>query len=183
MKKALTVTAFIAASLATSMGTLASDGKITINGLVTDSSCSIAVNGGSGEATVTLPTVSTSSLAAAGDVAGATPIVMQLTGCPSSGSVRAFFETDNVDVGTGYLVNNAVAGADNVEVQIVNGMDGSEINLGDNTGNDYVDFVSTGGESGAEGSATLNYAAQYVALDAATAGKVETALVYTLDYQ
>lgn len=182
MKKALTVTTFIAASLVTSMGAFASDGTITITGTVTDSACQVDVNGGVADATVTLPTVSTSSLAADGDVAGATPIVMSLSGCPATGHVRAYFETQNVDVATGYLVNNAKTGAAaNVQVQVLNAIDGSAIDLRDNLNNNFVDFVDDG--DGTTGSATLNYAAQYVAVNgAASAGGVETALVYTLDY-
>ncbi|GEN23773.1 fimbrial protein [Halomonas cupida] len=182
MKKALTVTAFIAASLATSMGALASDGTIIITGQVTDSACQIAVNGGDADASVVLPTVSTSSLAADGDVAGTTPIVMSLSGCPSTGHVRAYFEPQNVDVATGYLINNAKTGAAaNVQVQVLNAIDGSAIDLRNNEGNNSVDFVDDG--DGTTGSATLNYAAQYIAVNgAASAGDVETALVYTLDY-
>nr|WP_300307620.1 fimbrial protein [Halomonas sp.] len=181
MKKVLTMPVLLAASLFTASSALAADGTITIQGLVTDSACQIAVNGGDADTTVILPTVSTSSLAADGDVAGATPIVMSLTGCPSTGHVRAYFEPQNVDVSTGFLVNNAKSGADNVQVQIINGFDGKPINLANNEGNNSVDFVDDG--SGTTGSATLNYAAQYIAVNgAASSGGVETALVYTLDY-
>lgn len=182
MKKVLTIPVLLAASLFTVSSAFAADGTITINGQVTDSACQIAVNGGNADTTVILPTVSTSSLADDGDVAGATPIVMSLTGCPSTGHVRAYFEPQNVDVSTGFLVNNAKVGAaDNVQVQVLNAMDGSAIDLRNNNGNNSVDFVDDG--SGTTGSATLNYAAQYVAVSgAASAGGVETALVYTLDY-
>lgn len=182
MRKTLIAATLAAASLTIIPGAFAADGTITITGKVTDSACQIAVNGGDANATVTLPTVSTSSLISDGDVAGATPIVMSLSGCPSTGHVRAYFEPQNVDVATGYLINNAVNGATNVQVQVLNALDGSAIDLRDNTGNNSVDFVAD--SDGTTGSVTLNYAAQYVAVNgAASAGSVTTDLVYTLDYE
>lgn len=52
------------------------DGTITINGQITDTTCTISVDGGSNDATVTLPTVSSTTLGAAGATAGATPFTI-----------------------------------------------------------------------------------------------------------
>jgi len=62
-----------AIALACAGSALAADGTITITGQITDMTCNIAVDGGSNDATVTLPTVSTGSLDAAGKTAGAKP--------------------------------------------------------------------------------------------------------------
>ncbi|ERL49346.1 hypothetical protein BJB45_07700 [Halomonas huangheensis] len=153
---------------------LAADGTIDITGRVTDSSCTIAVDGGSASSSVVLPTISSTSLATDGAVAGATPFTFNLSGCPTTGSARAYFESTNVDMGTGYLVNNAASPAENVQVQIANA-NGTSIDLRDNTNNPYVTFDS--------GSANITYNAQYVAVGGgATAGDVDTQLVYTMEY-
>lgn len=170
------VSIIVGVGIVASASAMASDGTITINGKVTDSACDISI-GGASDATVTLPNVSTSVLAAPGDVAGATPVAMALTNCPTTGSVRAFFEAQNVDMNTGHLLNTAASTpANNVQVQVVDQATGNAIDLRDNTNNPYVMFSS-------DGSANLNYSLQYYAEGAASAGSVESRLVYTLDYQ
>ncbi|MFI8482757.1 fimbrial protein [Pseudomonas sp. NPDC078700] len=160
-------------------GAFASDGTITISGQVVDTSCDISINGGSGDTTVVLPSVSKTNLANAGDVAGSTSVSLSLTGCPATGSVRAYFEAQNVDQATGYLQNNAVdTPATNVQVQVTD-TSGAAIDLRNNSNNNFVAFTDDAGD----GTADLNYAVQYVATGASTAGQVETALVYSLDYQ
>ncbi len=74
MKQTTLVTTMALASLV-SFGAVASSGTVTFNGKVTDVTCKI--NGGNGDLTVTLPTVPTSALASAGDVAGATNFTCQ----------------------------------------------------------------------------------------------------------
>ena len=85
------------------------NGVITINGEVTAGTCAIAVNGGTASATVTLPTVSTNALGSIGQTAGATGFNLALTSCPTTGSVRAYFENIGVEQTTGNLSNKAVA--------------------------------------------------------------------------
>jgi major type 1 subunit fimbrin (pilin) len=174
------VTGFLlGAGLLGASGAFAADGTITIQGQVTDASCAIAVDGGTGDSTITLPAVSKSALAVPGDTAGAKSFTMQLSGCPATGSVRAAFSPLNVDPATGYLQNTAtVSPATNVQVQVLDGTV-TPIDLRDNTGNEYVPFVDQGGA----GVADLNYAVRYVSTGVATAGQVDTQLVYTLDYQ
>lgn len=168
----------VSAGLLCASGAYASDGTITITGQVTDSSCNIAVNGATGDATIVLPTVSTTVLANDGDTAGATAVSMSLTGCPSGQGVRAYFESTNVDQATGYLKNTATGTpAENVQVQVTD-TSGNDIDLRSNatTNNNYVATET-------DGSANLEYGVQYIATGASTAGPVETALVYSLDYQ
>lgn len=154
------------------------NGEIIINGEVTDGTCTISVNGGTESAIVTLPTVSTNALTGVGQTAGATGFNLALTDCPTSGSVRAYFENINVTQSTGYLTNQAAVGseAQNVEVQILSAND-TPIDLRNNTGNDVlVNFSGTG-------TATLYYIARYIATDAAGPGLVTAKLLYSLDYQ
>lgn len=171
--------------LALAMGGLVSlpaaafNGTITINGEVTAGTCAIAVNGGTASAIVTLPTVSTNALTSIGQTAGATGFNLSLTGCPVTGSVRAYFENVGVAQATGNLTNKAVAAggknpAQNVEVQILSA-NSSPIDLRTNTNNSLVNFSGTG-------TATLYYSAQYVATGAVVAGLVSSDLIYSLDY-
>ncbi|HIF9226740.1 TPA: fimbrial protein [Photobacterium damselae] len=156
----------------------ASDGSIDITGLVTDKTCDISINGGTSDASIVLPTVSTTALATAGEVAGSTQFNMELSNCSADQDVRAYFESNNVDATTGYLSNLSPAlsgGADNVQVQIAN-KNMEAIDLRDQTGNMW--------ETISNGSALLPYNAQYVAVNgASTAGDVSTTLVYSLEYK
>jgi len=171
----LSVAAAIA--LACAGSAQAADGTITINGQITDVTCNIAVNNGSNNATVTLPTVSTSALAAADQTAGATPFKIALSGC-SGGTMNtasAWFEPGaNVDSTTGRLKSNGTA--THVQVELLNsGM--SPIAAGAATQNDTPVNISGG-------TGTLSYYAQYHATGgAATAGSVTTSVQYTIQYQ
>lgn len=161
----------------------AADGDITINGLVIDETCTIDVEGQGADATLTLPTVPTSALPAAGETAGDTPFTITLSNCtnannPGLTTVRPYFEQTNVDQTTGYLKNIAAdATADNnVQVQIAKLEDGSEIDLTDNA-NNYE-----GKDLTAE--AEFDYLARYVAVNgAALPTTVSTVLQYSVQYQ
>ncbi|MCG9493364.1 type 1 fimbrial protein [Acinetobacter pittii] len=157
----------------------AADGTITINGLVTDKTCDITTPAGK-DFTVTLPTVSKQTLAAAGDVAGRTPFQINLANC-SEGKVAAYFEPGStVDFNTGRL-NNTQGDAGNVQVQL----------LGDN--NNFIPVLAAGANGAqansqwvdvADGAtADLNYYAEYYATGASTAGTVGTSVQYTIIYQ
>lgn len=179
MKKII-ATAVIGMGILSSGMAVASDGTITINGLVTTTSCNVTVDGGTADATVTLPDVSSVQLAETGDVAGAKDFTFALTGCTTGGKVRAYFENDNVNSGTGNLDNSTLpgdGGATNVQVQITDGA-GTRIDLASaaQANNPYVDIT--------DDAATLPYKAQYVSSNGQViAGLVNTNLVYTLEYQ
>ncbi len=82
---------FIAATSIFNIATAqAADGTITINGLVTDNTCTIDT--GDKNLTVNLPTVSSQSLKNVGDIAGRTPFQINLTNCASAGKVATYFE-------------------------------------------------------------------------------------------
>lgn len=108
---------------ASSSATLAYDGTINFTGKVVAQTCS--VSSGSKNLTVTLPTVSEASLAAATNTAGLTPFTIELTGCGTSAAsgaqnVKAYFEPNaTTDYDTGNL-NIAASSANNVQIQLLN---------------------------------------------------------------
>ncbi|MEX6004593.1 fimbrial protein [Providencia vermicola] len=101
MKKSLLVL-FIASSISASA--LAADGTITFNGEITSTTCDVTTGNG-GDFTVTLPTVSTTALNAAGATAGNTSFTIDLANCSVSGvDVAANFESlSSGDAVTGNL--------------------------------------------------------------------------------
>lgn len=156
----------------------AADGTITFNGKVTDKTCTISTPGGK-DFSVNLPTVSKNTLAAAGNVAGRTPFAINLTKC-SAGNVATYFEPGStVDFNTGRLLNQASANAA-TNVQL----------LGSN--NQVLPIKAAGaGQAqtnsqwvtvGTDGSADLNYYAEYYATAAATPGDVTSSVKYTIIY-
>ena len=68
------------------------DGTINVTGTINSSTCKI--NGGNSPATVnvTLPTVSTTSLTAAGQTAGRTAFNLALSGCGALTKAQTYFE-------------------------------------------------------------------------------------------
>ncbi|MGB3067701.1 MAG: fimbrial protein [Ottowia sp.] len=158
------------------------DGSVTINGEVTAQTCQISGDGQGAEFIVTLPTVSSAQLNAAGVTAGRTPFKIELTQCdPASGKVGVYFEPGlNVNTATGRLINKATTnGAQNVEIGLLND-DTSVINLGSAVqATQNMKTVAIA----ADGSATLNYFAEYAATAAASAGTVTTQSLYSVVYQ
>ena len=170
-------------SSAAATSAIAADGTITINGKITDTTCTISVNGGTNSATITLPTVSASTLAAAGATAGATPFNISLGGCSGTALATAstYFEPGAyVDSQSGRLnIDSGVAdAASNVQVQLLNSAR-NPIVAGASVANGQNDVpVDISGGSG-----TLNYFAQYYATGAANAGTVTTQVDYTMVYE
>jgi len=165
-----------AGALAISQSASAADGNITFNGEVTGQTC--AINGGTNDLVVTLPTVAASALDTVGKTAGLTPFNIDLTGCAATpGKVRVAFEPGaTVDASTGRL--RTTGGATNVQIGLRNAADTSTINLGAaaaGQNSTAVDIVN--------GNASLRYTAEYVATGgAATVGLVTTSVVYSLAY-
>jgi major type 1 subunit fimbrin (pilin) len=158
----------------------ASDGVITFNGKITAQTCTISGNGGGSSFTVTLPTVSTSSLTAAAQVAGATPFNIALTACsPNSGNVSTYFEAGaTIDATTGFL-KNTTGTATNTEVNFLNTVDGTSIKLGAPQASQNSAVVAI-----ASGSANLPYIARYAAVGGGSgAGSVQTTVTYSMSYQ
>jgi major type 1 subunit fimbrin (pilin) len=175
MKKILLVAA-AAAGLVSIAPAFAADGTININGNVTTTACKVTTT--AGNINVTLPTVTTAALAAAGATAGNQPFSINLTTCPSNTIVSTYFEPGpNVDAATGNLKNTASGGAGNVQVALYNG-DSTKINLNNVAGSQNSKSATI------SGAGALNYYAAYFANGAAaTAGLVTTSVVFTMQYQ
>ncbi|WP_329742282.1 fimbrial protein [Dyella sp. A6] len=156
------------------------DGTITFNGLVVANTCTVNANGsGSTGGTVTLPTVYTSSLAAAGATAGDTAFNISVSGCDKNlSNVTTYWSGTNVNT-NGRLTN--LASSNNVDVQLLNSGDTSSdvINLNGAQGSQNSKTVNLD----STGAATLNYYARYYATAAATSGKVNTSVSFTMVYQ
>jgi major type 1 subunit fimbrin (pilin) len=177
MKKIIVSGFVLGALIASSQFAMAANGTITINGMVTSSTCDISSSGGGKDFTVTLPTVATSALAAAGQTAGRTPFSIMLANCtPGAGNVHTFFEPGaTTDASTGNLVV-AGGGAANVQIGLLNS-DLTPIKAGfdDASQNSHIVALNSG-------SAELPYYAEYHATGAATAGPAVTSVMYTISY-
>ena len=160
----------------------AADGLITIKGQIVDTTCTVSVNGGAKDTTVTLPKVSSSSLGAYGQTAGATPFSIALSGCTGVSMTTAsthFEPGSHVDGLTGRLNNDLTAAdaATNVQVELLNSkMSPIKAGAANADQNDIPVDISTG-------SGLLNYYAQYYATDLASPGAVSTLVNYTITYQ
>ena len=185
MKKTIIATAFIAtAALGLNHAAHAADGTVNFAGKLEAQTCTIDVNGTTTPAiaTVTLPTVSTGLLAAAGQTTGQTGFVIGLKNCTGpAASAAAFFESGaTVDLASGNLKTTTGAGtADNVQLQLVDASNGSVIkagNVSQNTGTTKVTLD-------ASGNANLPYAVQYYATGTTTAGTVNSSVTYSIIYQ
>lgn len=159
----------------------ASDGTITFNGALVDSTCTVKVNNaGTGDGTVTLPTVVTSILATTGDTAGATRFTLDISGCTAvtgKTTVNAFFESGaNVNPATGNLLNTGTATKVAVQLFPENNLT-TQIKPGE-TGQAKAADILLSATSG-----TLNYVAQYYATaDGPTAGTFVSSVTYSLVY-
>lgn len=181
-KYALSALALVITSAVTTSA-YAVDGTITINGQITDTTCTISVDGGSADATVTLPTVSSSTLAAAGATAGMTPFNISLSGCTgvSLDTAQTYFEPGAfTDSNTGRLNidSSVVDTAQNVQVELLNA-NRQPLVVGASVANGQNDIPV----SIAAGSGTLNYFAQYYATGASVPGSVTTQVDYTMIYE
>lgn len=175
MRKSIVLAAGLTAAVLAPLSASAADGTITFNGEVTAQTCDITTPGGE-DFTVTLPTVASSALAAAGQTAGRTAFAITLANCPANNVATYFEPGGTVDAATGRLDNQGSAG--NVQVQL----------LGDNS--QPIPVLASGDAQansqwvtpGNDGSATLDYSAEYYATGAATAGDVTTSVAYTIIY-
>ncbi|CAM2766637.1 major type 1 subunit fimbrin (pilin) [Pseudomonas gessardii] len=151
-------------------------GTITFTGALVADTC--LIGGGSNDLSVSLPSVQTTSLAAAGQTAGDTPFSIVLSGCSPSVPVRAFFSSasSGIDGATGRLKNTGLA--TNVQVQLLNSAS-APIALNNATAAAQGDTLKT---TNATGAATLTYTARYFASDATGAGSVNSSVMYEIVY-
>lgn len=164
---------------------------ITFNGKIVTSTCEVAVDGTAGNATVTLPTVSTKDLAAANNTAGATRFVVSVTNCgvlagldPLPTKIKTRFLAHQVNGAN--LANTAVGGATNVAIQLLEDLG----DVGSST-NAALDFSTTGYVTSATSqtppdttpAVTFPFIAQYIATGIAGAGTVQAIVDYELVYE
>ncbi|WP_272539741.1 fimbrial protein [Providencia sp. PROV197] len=162
----------------------ASTGTITFNGELTDTTCKVDIEGQGSDATVVLPTVSVSELAAAGDITGRTAFNMNLSDCvigaAGHNKVASFFQAgSSVDLATGRL-KNVGGSATNVDLQLLDPSNSySTINVGNTNqvNNSAYANIAT------DGTATLPYAVEYYANAQTTPGTVTSTVVYNLMYK
>ncbi|MGU7840024.1 fimbrial protein [Burkholderia sp. AW33-5] len=160
----------------------ASDGSILFQGAVIASTCKVGNAGTGNELTVMLPDVGTGALTAAGMTAGRTPFSLQLTGCGTSDDaptkVAVSWESGTtVNLATGRLKPSMADAATNVELGLLN--DKYEpIKIGAAG----VDAQQSQTVSIADGGANMQYAVEYVATGAATAGDASSYVAYSLVY-
>ncbi|MCA8490389.1 type 1 fimbrial protein [Burkholderia arboris] len=170
----------------------AADGTITFTGNVTAATCKIDGTdaGSTSNKAVPMPTVSAGALNAAGAVAGRTAFGFKLSGCAvdgesSSGNptkVQVSFENaTNVTADGKLSLDKGTAEnpeAQNVVLQILN--DGqSPIVVGANASDQQSQVVSIG----ADGTAQLNFFAEYLATGVAIGGPANSKVQYSLVYQ
>jgi len=180
MKLSLVSVALAAGLGLAAIGAHASDGTITINGMVSAQTCTISGEGQGKDFTVTLPAVSTSALAVAGSTAGTTTFNIALTNCSPAdhGTASIYLESGVNTLADGNLKNAAASGATGVEVQMLNGIDMTPMDAskGQYAQNSPMKFI-------VGGAANLPFAAQYVApAGNATAGDVTTTVTYSIGY-
>lgn len=176
--KILIASIFAVSAMASQFASAApTTGTITFTGALVADTC--IINGGaSNDFSVSLPSVQTSSLAAAGQTAGDTPFSIALTGCSPSVPVRAFFSSasSGIDGATGRLKNTGLATG--VEVQLLNSAS-APIALNNSTAATQGDTIKT---TNATGGATLTYTARYFASAATSAGSVNSSVMYEIVY-
>ncbi|MGL4886843.1 MAG: fimbrial protein [Aeromonas veronii] len=163
----------------------AADGTITFNGEILSSTCTVSGVGGvgGGDLSVALPKIDATSLSSTGQTAGSTMFGIKVgapgqTGCTNGAIASVNFEPGaTVDTATGNLKNTAgTSPAQNVQVSISN-TDGSKINIGQANLNNKTTATVTNNE------AVLNYYAAYNSVGgAASAGKVQSSVMYSVSY-
>lgn len=178
MNKLLISAAALAALTATAFQAQASDGTINFTGKVQDVTCTIKVNGaGTGDGSVTLPTVSKSSLAGVGTTGGDTTFTIDLSGCTgteASGNpgVAVFFEPGANVTAQGRLKNTGT-GAPQVDLAIFR--NGSPLQLGAAPASAFTNLSGAG--------ASMPFVVKYYSNSAApSAGEVKSSVTYSIVY-
>lgn len=163
-------------------------GTINFTGTLVDGTCKATFGSTTNPGgDVTLPTVSTDTLAAAAETYGDTPFVIKLDGTGCSATVGGttkiatpYFEADPTKVNAeGRLINTATTGAaSEVDIELVTSTK-DVINLGDTP---VAQKTTTGVDQGSNVT-DFQYFARYYATDKATAGNVEASVTYSILYK
>lgn len=160
------------------------DGIVQFNGMLTEESCDLSVDGnGYSDGTVILPPVPLSELTIHED-AQQTQFSIALRNCNTALTVRPRFEADNTI--SGFLVNTTPpesGGAENVHIALYN-EEGTPLNAGGYNADDRNPYkpVSVDGET------VFYYNAAVAGVvgdgpNSATVGLVTSSLVYSIEYK
>ena len=163
-----------ALSMLACVGAQASDGTVTVNGTVTNATCTTIIGNGTASSsfTVTLPTVNKNSLAVAGNTTGATAFTIGVSGCSGATAITPFFEAGTNVNASGRLTNTGTA--TNVEVQITTPA-GAVVAIGSS-----AQLLTTTTLVG--NAATVQYIARYYATGVAGAGSYASTFTYVISY-
>jgi major type 1 subunit fimbrin (pilin) len=175
MKKIHILGVAISAAMCVPMAAQASDGTITFTGVLNTTTCTVTT-GTNGSFGVVLPTLATSTLAAAGVTAGTTAFSISVGSCAGPGSFTTFFESGASTDPTGRL--NSTGVATNVQLQLLNS-DNSIINAAAAPG---AQGVIAAPITGTPGVGTARFAVRYYATGVTTAGSVGSAVTYSMSY-
>jgi major type 1 subunit fimbrin (pilin) len=162
---------------------MANKGTVTFDGAITSSTCDVNVNDQGKDATIKLPTVSSTLLKQAGDVTGRTFIKFELTNCTvatTPAHAKVFFTAGSTINTDGRLdIDKTVAGpASNVDLQIL-GTDQQPIDLTQDAENQSM---APSAEILA-GKAVMLYGVEYYATGASGVGKVKSSVGYEINYE
>lgn len=154
---------------------------VNFTGELVSQTCSASA--GDKSQTVQLPKVSVGQLSTKGAIAAQTGFNIELTGCANAtGTAKAIFASGNgVRSGVGTLLNTSkeAGAAKNVDLQLIDAVNGEPIKAGD-----FSQVTSTTAMTISSGAVTLPYAVQYYATDdGASAGPVNASVTYDISYQ
>ncbi len=159
--------------------TLAADGTIEINGVITAATCKVNA-GGNNNIDVKLPVISAQAFKNVGDVAGKTPFMIKLSDCSDdSKDVSVAFSAAQSSLfnARGHIVNQAQDPAQNVNIVLFDEQNGGQkLMLAQGTESKAVKVVNKGAE--------FKYSAAYVAEEKTVgAGKVRALMTYDIAYK
>jgi len=170
-----------ALAIGASFSASAQSGTITFNGQIIATTCSVTWPGNGGltnDPIVTLPTVPTTALASAGATAGKQTVSLVIGGpgseCTSGNAAIELNPNRNANQSNGFLNNAAAADpADFVQIALRDAND-ALINIATPWRSAEIDLSVT---------KQIDFAAEYRATGAATAGNVNASVGYTIDYK
>lgn len=171
-----------ALAIGASFSASAQSGTITFNGQIIATTCSVTWPGNGGltnDPIVTLPTVPTTALASAGATAGKQTVSLVIGGpgseCTSGNAAIELNPNRDANQSNGFLNNTAPVGDRAAEVQIaLRDANDAPINIATPWRSAEIDLSVT---------RQIDFAAEYRATGAATAGNVNASVGYTIDYK
>lgn len=180
MKNIMTCTLF-SVSCAIANYSFASDGIVQFVGHATEESCDLSINGnGSSDGTVVIPSVNLSDLTVASG-AERTSFTIAMRNCNTNNQIRPYFESNNAGP-NGYLANTTSSedgGARLINLAIYN-EDGDVLNIGGANSDSLVPFKPVSGTE----EVMFKYAVAVTGnSNSATIGRVNSSLVYSIEYQ